>query len=122
MAGKGTRAGTLFFKLEGVQQDARGSWKINVGGVKSTAIVGVDKVHGPKEEIMVPFFEGVFSDRGDFSLQALQKYRGTPTLELANGKSYVLTGAWYAGDGELDPIEGEIAVRFEGLNMKEVVA
>ena len=122
MADSDVRAGTLFCKIDGEQQDAKGSWKLQVGGTKKTGIAGVDRVHGPKEEIMVPYIEGVFTDNGDFSIQALQQVSGTVTLELVNGKSYALSGAWYAGEGELDPIEGEIAVKFEGKTMKEILA
>ncbi len=122
MAGKSTRAGTLFFKLKSVQQDAKGSWKIGIGGVKKKMIMGVDKAHGAKEELQVAYIEGVITDRGDFSIKDLQAFEGTATCELRNGKSYVLVDAFYAGEGELDPIEGEIPARFEGVECREVLA
>ena len=37
----------------------------------------------------------------------------TVTLELVNGKTIVLSNAWFAGEGTVTTEEAEIAVRWE---------
>jgi hypothetical protein len=115
------RAGTLFFKVDGTQYDAKGSFTYNLGAAKREAIVGSDAVHGYKETPQVPFIEGEITDRSDLDLEKLLNLDGvTVTLELANGKVILLRDAWYAGDGNVGTEEANIQVRFEGLNGEEV--
>ena len=51
-------AGILFFKVDGQQFQARGSFKIQPNSTKKTAVVGVDGVHGFKEDPIVPMIDG----------------------------------------------------------------
>lgn len=115
------RAGTLFFKVDGTQHDAKGSFTYNLGAPKRDAIVGADAIHGYKEVPQVPFIEGEITDRSDLDLSALLNLDGvTVTLELANGKVILLRDAWYAGEGNVETEESNIQVRFEGLGGEEV--
>lgn len=114
------RAGLITLKTGGVVQDAKGEFTYNLGVPKREAIIGADGVHGYKETPQVPFIEGAITDRGTLDLEALVKGKGlTITLELANGKTISLRGAWYAGDGNGTTGEGEIQVRWEGAGAKE---
>ena len=114
------RAGKIFFKVDSTQYDAKGSFTYNLGAAKREAIVGGDKVHGYKETIQVPFIEGEITDSADIGLAKLQALDGvTVTLELANGKTILLRDAWFAGDGNVQTEEANIAVRFEGLSAEE---
>jgi hypothetical protein len=108
------RAGILFIKVNSAIYDAKGNFTYNLGIPKREAIVGADGVHGYKEMPQVAFVEGEFTDGIDLDLAALCKLDGvTVTLELANGKVITFRQAWFAGDGNVQTEEGNIAVRFE---------
>lgn len=114
------RAGTLQLKVNGVMHNAKGTFTYGLGTPKRETIMGPDGVHGYKEEHQAPFIEGAITDRGDLEVRKLFEIDGAlVTLELANGKGFVLSDAWYAGDGTVSTDEGEIQVRFEGRSAQE---
>lgn len=116
-----SRAGRIFLKIDGTQQDAKGNFTYNLGGDKREAILGPDKVHGFKSLPQVPFIEGEITDRGDLDLAALQAIEDTTvTLELTNGKAVVLRNAWYAADGNVQTEEANVQIRFEGISAEEL--
>lgn len=115
------RAGTIFFKVDGAQYDAKGAFTYDLGAPKRDAIVGHDAVHGYKELPKVPYIQGEITDRGDIDVRKFHELDGvTVTLELANGKTIVLRDAWYAGDGTGSTEDANLAVRFEGLSAEEM--
>lgn len=119
----GRRAGRIFFKADGVQYDAKGSYNYNLGADKREAMVGADGVHGYKAMPQVPFIEGEITDAKDLDLAAFINLDGvTITLELANGKSILLRDAWYAADGNVGTEDANIQVRFEGMSGEEIGA
>lgn len=108
------RAGQIWIKVDGAQQDAKGSFSYNLGNPKRDAIIGADRIHGYKETRQVPYIEGAITDKGTLDLSTLTSQDGvTVTLELVNGKMIVLSNAWFAGEGTVTTDEGEIAVRWE---------
>ena len=113
--------GVIFFKVDGKQYKAKGTFTYNLGGHKREMIAGADSVHGYKTEIKVPFIEGAITDAPDLDVKAFQSIVDSDViLELANGKTVVLNEACYTSDGDVTTEEGEIPVRFEGKNAKEV--
>lgn len=109
------RAGTIFFKVDGEQYDAKGEFTYNIGRPKRTGIVGADRHHGFKEEPQVGFIEGKITDSTTLDLETLITLTdATVTLELANGKVITLREAYYAAEGSGTTGEAEIDVRFEG--------
>ena len=111
MASKTRRGGTLSLTVNGVRQDAKGSFSYNLGLPKREAIVGADSVHGYKETPQAPMIEGEITDRGDLDLAAfVQTTDATVTLQLANGKTIVLRNAWFAGEGTVQTEEGNIVL------------
>lgn len=108
------RAGRIYFRVDGVQYDAKGEFTYNLGQDKREAIVGADGVHGYKETPQVAFVEGAITDSADLDLDALSLSDNvTVTLELVTGKTIVLANAWFAGEGSVKTGEAEISVRFE---------
>lgn len=106
--------GIIFLKIDGNQQSAKGNFTYNLGAPMREAVVGADRVHGYKETPQVAFVEGEITDNADLDLQTLvQTDDATVTLELANGKVFVLSHAWYANEGTGNTEEGNIPVRFE---------
>lgn len=116
-------AGIAYVKRDGVQYALKGNFTIGPLSRKKEGVAGMDGVHGYKETIVIPYMAGTVSDLGGLSVKGLQNITdSTITAELANGKVYVLRNAWYAGEGEINAAEGEVGVRFEGLEMKEITA
>jgi len=115
------RGGVLFLKKDGEIFDAKGNFTYNLGAPKRDGIVGPDRVHGYKEVPQIPFIEGEITDSSTVNLSAfLNTTDSTLTLELANGKTFVLRNSWYAGEGNVQTEEGNVQVRFEGLSAEEV--
>lgn len=113
--------GQIFIKVDGEQFQAKGSFTYNLGKEKREAIVGSDQVHGFKALPQVPMIEGAITDSDELNLEALLLIRdATIQLELANGKIIVLRDAWYAADGNVTTEEGEIEVKFEGIDAEEI--
>lgn len=115
------RAGIIQFSVDGVSQDAKGSFSYNLGRPKREAIIGADRVHGYMDKPQVAFIEGEITDRAGLDLDKLVRMEGaTVVLDLGVGKSIVLRDAFYAGDGTGNSEEGNIDIRFEGISAEEV--
>ena len=115
------RGGIISIKKNGEILDAKGNFTYNKGSVKRDAVVGHDRVHGYKELPQVPFIEGEVTDSNGLSLEDFTNtVDATITLDLANGKTFVLRDAWYASEGNVQTEEGNIAVRFEGMDGEEI--
>ena len=108
------RAGAIYVKVDGALVEAKGDYSYNLGHPKREAIIGTDGVHGYKETQQVAFIEGATTDSQGLNLEALAKQDNvTVTLELVNGKTIVLSDAWYAGEATTTTGEAEIGVRWE---------
>lgn len=117
------KGGIIQLRVDGEIQQAKGDFTYNLGAPKREAIIGADGVHGYKETPQVAFIEGEITDRETLNLAKLVGLVDvTVTLDLANGKVIFLRNAWYAGEGTVNTGEGNIAVRFEGLEGDEVPA
>lgn len=115
--------GTAFLKVDGTQYLLRGNFKVYPNNKERTGVAGADGVHGYTEKYDVPSIEGDISDTGGLSIQGLLNItNSTVTLELVNGKTYMLSNAWYAGQANLNGVDGSLPVKFEGLRCAEVLA
>lgn len=113
--------GIFNLKINGTLYVAKGDFKYNLGVPKHEAVMASDgSVAGFKVVPHPPSIEGEITDRGDLDVKTLLSLKdGVITLELVNGKVVVLDGAHNASDGEVNTGEGNIQVRFEGLNCEE---
>lgn len=108
------RGGIINVQADGVSYDAKGNFTYNLGIPKREAIPGADGMHGFKETPQVAFIEGEITDRSDLKLADLAKMQNaTVTLELANGKTIMLSQAYFAADGTGNSDEGNVGFRFE---------
>ena len=120
--GNNRRAGIIHLKINGEMQDAKGDFTYNLGHPIREEIIGSDGVHGYKETPQAAFIEGAITDRSDLKLADFVTIDdGTVTLELANGKTIVLSEAWFAGEGSGTTGESEIAVRFASRKQAEEI-
>jgi hypothetical protein len=107
--------GIISVKVDGKIYQAKGAFTYNPGIPLRTPIMGSDSQHGFKEEPQPGFIEGEFTDSNTLDVPNLLKLQNvTVTIELANGKMFVLRNAYYAGEGTTSTDEGNIGVRFEG--------
>ena len=113
--------GVLNFTIDGVQYAARGNFKVTPGTVKREGVAGQDYVHGYTEMPIVPGIEGDLTTTADISLAALEAIvNSTIQVNLANGKSYVLTEAWTESAFEIDTAEGRFGAKFSGVTCEEI--
>ena len=123
MSGSKRRVGVAYFKVDGVQQAAKGSFAYNLGRDKQEGFKGSDGSAGIKVIPQLAFIEGEITDSSDLDLGQFVNLKDTTvTLELANGKTIVLHDSWYAGEGTGNTEEGNIACRFESERGEEMKA
>lgn len=117
-------AGFIRLKRNGVLQQGKGEFEYNLGHPKRDMVMNADgSVAGDKEEGQAPWIKGKITDSSDFDLAALLDARDeTVTLDLANGKTIVLQGALYTGDGTVNTGEAEIEFEMKGVRAEEITA
>jgi len=116
------RGGLYRITVDGVQQECTGVCTYHLGAPKRTAIIKSDgRPAGFSEEGVVPFVEVDVLDRAGLDAASFTRAEDvTVVVDLANGKSIVLSHAWYAGDGQGESEKGIIKSRWEGLEGNEV--
>lgn len=113
--------GVISFKVNGQKYDARGDFKYNLGIPTREAVVGEDGVHGFKEIPVAPYISGTITDNEGLDVATLQKVKdATVTLALKNGKTIVLSEAFFSGESEIEAAEGKIPFKFNGIECSEV--
>lgn len=114
-------AGTAFFKLDGTQYSVEGTLNVQPMSVMREGRVGLSGITGYSERPMIPFIEVEVTKTPELSMKDIERVRdSTITGEAADGTTYVLRNAWFAGETSLDLGEGKATLRFEGLECVEV--
>lgn len=109
------KQGIIRLTVNGEAVRCKGEFTCRPSVPKRNAIVGTLEVAGFNEEAQVPFIEGALTDSVNLSLEDFFMVTdATINLEFANGKTFVLTEAFYAGTAEIKTQEGEVNLRFEG--------
>ena len=115
------RAGIIQLAINGELYDAKGNFTYNLGAPKREPIIGSSGVQGYKETPQNASLSGEVTDRGTLDVNALVNMEdATVTLNLANGKVFVLRNAWYAGDGNIQSEEANIELLFHGVSGEEI--
>jgi uncharacterized membrane protein len=113
--------GVLSLRVDGIQYQARGNFQVTPGTVKRTGVAGQDRVHGYIEENIVPQIKGDVSIGKQLSLERLEQITdSTVQVQLANGRTYVLTDAWVTAAFVIDAHDGKVEVTFEGFTCQEI--
>jgi hypothetical protein len=109
-------AGICYFKIDGEQLEAKGGIECPITTTKRETVEGLTGVAGYKETARTPYIKGNFVFGPDFPLAKLESGTDmTITAELANGKTYVLSGAYLVGDPAAKGDEGEVELEFNGV-------
>lgn len=107
--------GTAYLKVNGKQYMLKGSIVVSIAPKEREGMAGMDGVHGFIEKPRVPFISGDFSVTGDTDMNEIEAMTdGTVTVELNNGKTAVLTNAWFSGPTDVDGAEGKVSLKWEG--------
>jgi hypothetical protein len=113
--------GVAYLKADGLQYELGGSITVSPSQVEREGKVGLSGVAGYTEKPRIPFIEADVHTTSDLSAEDLEDITAaTVTAELANGKVYVLQGAWCTSALEIDGAEGQLTVRFEGVSCEEI--
>lgn len=121
MAAPNRIGGILSLRVDGNQYEARGNFQVTPSKVKRTGVAGQDGVHGYIEEPIVPQIAGDLSIGNQLSVEALEQITdATVQVQLANGKTYVLTSAWTEAAFVIDAHDGKVGVTFQGLTCEEL--
>jgi hypothetical protein len=115
-------AGVAYLKVDGEQIELKGSFKYQINTVKREPLVGQSGVVGFKEMPAAPHIAGEVFDMPGTRVRRLEDIvDATVQLELANGKTIVLRGAWWEDASEVDTEGGSYPVKFCGLEGFEVL-
>ena len=121
MANTNRIGGVLSFMLDGVQYQARGNFTVTGMTLKRTPVAGQDGMHGYIEEPIAPEIKGDISIGNLLSLETLEGLNDvTAQVNLANGRSYVLTQAWTEGAFVLDAHDGKVGITMHGMSGQEI--
>ena len=114
-------AGIAYLKVDGDMLPLRGNFTVSPSMVERTMIAGQDGVHGYQELPRVPYIEGDISLTPEVNLEVIEAQTNvTVTAELANGKSYSLSGATCKAALEANTRDGQARIRWEGLWCDEI--
>jgi hypothetical protein len=114
-------AGIAFVSVNGQQYALRGNLTVSPSPVERTMIAGQDGVHGYQELPRVPYIEGDFSAIPTLSLEDLILQTDVTVIaQCANRFEYVLHNATVKGGFEENTRDGQLRVRWEGLNCEEI--
>lgn len=116
-------AGVVYLRVDGRMYRARAEIKVSINTVEREAVIGQDGIHGYIERPVVTYVEGKITDGPELSIELLQAMCNvTVTVELLNGKVYLLRNAWNTKAGPLDTTDGSIEFRFEGRAAEELLS
>jgi len=103
----------LALKIDGKTFDAVGNFTWNLGKPLRAPLIGATGVDGYSEAPQAAFIEGEIRDGSGVSIEDLVGATGiTVSLEFSNGKTLVLSNAWYEGEGTGNSQEGNFPARF----------
>ena len=110
----GRISGTFYLKINNKLLHASGEFSFSQGIPKREAVLSSNSHVGYREEQTTAFVEGDLIDKDINHTELFNTVDATITLELANGKTFVLSNAYCCGDTKAST-DGKIAgIRFEG--------
>lgn len=110
-----SRAGILFFAIDGQVYDVVGDGQYRTGTVKRETLVGQDRVHGFSESPLVPMIKVKLRDSGGLTVAFLNGLtNSTVVMQLRNGKTVTGRNMWIVDEQTVETSEGSLDLQFEG--------
>ena len=111
--------GTLNLRIDGVLYRAKGDFTCRPTAEQRTEIMGTDRdssgLHGSKVEKLPGMIEGVITADENVDMDAIVRLDNVSIVaELANGKTFLLSRAFYSGSSEFTTGESEFNIKFTG--------
>lgn len=108
-------AGTVYFKVDGQQYTIAGELTAQMDNFEREGVAGLSGVAGFNEKPIVPYIEFDCYQTSDIDMDAMAAVvDATVTAEFVNGKTAILSNAWFRGPREVKGSNGEFTARFEG--------
>jgi hypothetical protein len=108
-------AGVCYIKADGAQFDVSGGVETPLSSVTRETVMGLAGPAGFKEVAQKPYVKLTAVFTPDFPIQTLTTSTNmTVTAELANGKVYILTGAFLEGEPAANGEDGTTELEFGG--------
>ena len=111
----GKIAGTTYFKIDGQQLSVTGGVEVPMNTRVRDDVIGLDGSVDYKETHRAPYTKVTAKVPEHFPVDKITSSDAmTITSELANGRVYVLCGAWLHGEANHNPEEGTVDLEFHG--------
>lgn len=108
-------AGRVEILIDGDPVFVKGNVSYNLGKPKKEEVLGLDALHGYKETPQAAFIAVDVTFDHDLDLEAILTASDVTVLaRLANGVDIILRNAFQTGEGEGNPEEGTVSLRFVG--------
>lgn len=108
-------AGTCYIKVDGEQLEVSGGIEVPLSDTQRETVMGLNGVAGFKEIARAPSLKLSAIMVPGFPLERLTTGTDmTITAELANGMTYVLSGAYLIGEPSANPEDGTAELEFNG--------
>jgi hypothetical protein len=118
MAAPSRVAGTLSLSVDGVPRTVRASLEVQPLNTKRESIANLDGTISFKEMPIAPYIKFDMEVGQGTSLKSLGALQNsTVVASLANGQTYILSGAFFEGDLTLDAAEGKASGQVTGQQM-----
>jgi hypothetical protein len=115
--------GQVRIKINGKELKSKRGATLKLGGVKRTAVVGANRVHGFSKETTACLITAKFTQTPDVGLTFIRNIEdATIAWEGDDQKNYVIAGGACVDEPQLNEVEGEISAQFSGISCDEVTA
>lgn len=108
-------AGICYIKADSAQLEVQGGVECPVSETIRETVMGLSGPAGYKETGRAPYIKVTAITTADFPRKTLaESTEMTITAELANGTTYVLSGAYLVGEPAINGDEGTTELEFNG--------
>lgn len=108
-------AGICYFKVDGEQLDVEGGVECPLSDKKRETVMALSGPAGYKETALEPYIKVTAIFGPSFPIDKIKDNTDqTITAEMANGKTYTLSGAYLRGETSVKGDEGKVELDFGG--------
>jgi hypothetical protein len=108
------------FSVDGVALDVAEVGSFSIAKEKRSSVEVAAGNPGSNVVPAIPHVEVVILTRGIRISDYVAQEGVTAQLDLANGTSFVWSDATEVGDGEVNPADGKLSLRYESADAKEL--